>query len=136
MIRLAGLLEVDAIWPHIAEGMKECCRRSGGDITPDWLFMQCRKGDALLFIVTEGDALLAAMVCTSGQWGSSRVLRIVGATGWAIDRWIDELTEYREWVDRLGFSKVVFEGRAGWQRVIPKARVLRQVYEVDLGDGR
>lgn len=136
MIRLAPLWEIDAIWPHIAEGMKECCDRSGGDITPDWLFMTCRRGEALLLLIEDGDKrVLGALICRPEVWAGERVLRISGACGVEMARWIEELRAYREWPDMLGFSRAIFEGRKGWGAV-PGVRVIRQVYEVDIGNGR
>lgn len=136
MIRLAGVEEVDALWPVFADGMQECCRRSGGDITPDWLFMCCRRGEALLFVIDVEGKPKAALVARPEQWGPDRVLRLIAAAGTEMDRWLGELSDHRAFIDRLGISKVIFEGRKGWERVVPKARVLRHVYEVDLNHGR
>lgn len=132
MISLVPLIHIDAVWPHIAEGMKKACTRAGGDITPDWLFEICRKGDALLFVAHENNAVMAGLVCKVENWSGRRVLRILAAAGWRMERWLPALRDYREWLQRLGVNQVIFEGRKGWERVLPRARVVRQVYEVDI----
>lgn len=112
--------------------MKKACTRAGGDITPDWLFEICRKGDALLFVAHEENVVMAGLVCRVENWSGRRVLRIQAAAGWGLERWLPALRDYREWLQRLGVNQVIFEGRKGWQRVLPRARVVRQVYEVDI----
>lgn len=133
MIRLANLFEIDAIWPHIAEGMKECCERSGGDITPDWLFLSCRKGEAILVTFEDGDRRIAGgLVASPQQWAGGRVLRILAITGRDMKGWLDDLLAYNP---PLGIDKVIFEGRSGWARV-PGVREVRRVFELDMSDGR
>lgn len=133
MIRLASLFEVDAIWPHIAEGMKDCCERSGGDITPDWLFIACRKGEAIL-LTFEADKheILGALIAVPQQWANERVLRILGLCGREMDRWLEDLKAYNP---PLGIEKVIFEGRPGWAKV-PGVREIRRVYEMEMSHGR
>jgi hypothetical protein len=132
MIRLAAVAEVDAIWPKIAAGMEECCRRSGSDITPDWLFFACRKGEAMLVVVEDGDEIAGALIAASQYWGGRRVLRILALCGHDMASWLDELRAIKP---LLGIEKVIFEGRAGWSRV-PGVRELRRVYEADLEGAR
>lgn len=134
MISLIPLSHVDQVWPHLSEGMKEACRRGGGDLTPDWLFAVCRKGDALLFVAHDDLVIQAGLVCRVETWSGQRVLRILAACGWDMDQWLPAVREYREWLRNLDISRVVFEGRRGWQRAIPQARVLRQVYEVNIDE--
>jgi hypothetical protein len=133
MIRLAAIAEIDAIWPRIAAGMEECCRRSGGDITPDWLFFTCRKGDALLAVIEDGEGeFQAALIAAPQAWGGRRVLRILALSGRDMAGWLEELTAFEL---PLGIDTVIFEGRAGWGR-IPGVREIRRVYEADMKGAR
>ncbi len=141
MIRLAGLFEIDAIWPHIAAGINECCERVRSDMTPDWLLTQCRRGDAFLFVIEEaetgilGKRVLAALIGRSLGYGGDKVLFVNALWGRGMDTWIAELLA-SPWPRDLGFSKVVFEGRKGWEGALPNVRVIRQVYELDLEHGQ
>ena len=132
MISLVPLSHIDGVWPAIANGMKEACWRCGGDITPDWLFQICRKGEALLFVAHEGEEIKAGLVCRVENWSGAKVLRIQAACGMNMETWLQSVMDYREWLDNLAIEKVIFEGRKGWERMVPQARVLRQVYEVEL----
>jgi hypothetical protein len=129
-IRLVALHEVDTVWPLIAEGMKECCRRSGDDLTPWFLLQAVRRGNALLFVMIAGGLLKAALVCRPEVWGVRRVLRILALAGADMDAWLPALMAERTWRDALDVEAVVFEGRPGWQRVVKNARVVRATYEV------
>ena len=131
-IRLVALHEIDAVWPLIATGMKEACRRSGDDLTPWFLLQSVRRGDVLLFVAITDGALKAALVGRPENWGERRVLRILALAGADMERWLPSLSAHREWTDALGVQSVVFEGRPGWQRVAKNARVLRVTYEVKI----
>jgi hypothetical protein len=131
-IHLVPLAEIDRVWPILAGGMKEAVRRGGDDLTVPYLFQQCRSGAALLFVAVADEEVKAGLVCRPEQWGSKRVLRILALCGWDVSDWLPTLRSYRTWPNALDVEAVVFEGRAGWKRVIPEARVLRSVYEVEL----
>lgn len=133
-IHLVPLAEVDHAWPAIAEGMKEAVRRGGDDLTVPYLFQACRSGAALLFVAVADEEVKAALVCRPEQWGAKRVLRILALCGWDISDWLPTLRSYRTWPNALDVEAVVFEGRKGWERTIPEARVLRQIYEVGLSE--
>jgi len=139
VIRLVPAGEVDQVWPDIAEGMKEACRRCGDDVSVWHLFSWVRRSDALLFIAAADigpEESQAALVVRPEQWGGRPVLRILALTGWDIDRWLPELAAHRDWPDMLGAKTVIFEGREGWKRKLPQARVVRSIYEVDMDNGR
>jgi hypothetical protein len=129
-VRLVALHEVDALWPLLAEGMKEACRRSGDDLTTWFLLQSVRRGDALLFVAIAGGALKAALVCRPEVWGARRVLRVLALAGADMDAWLPMLMAERTWRDALDVEAVVFEGRPGWQRVVKNARLVRATYEV------
>jgi hypothetical protein len=129
-IRLVALHEIDAVWPLVADGMKEACRRSGDDLTTWFLLQSVRRGDALLFVAIADGLLKAALVCRPEVWAERRVLRILALAGADMEAWLPALMAERNWRDALDVEAVVFEGRQGWQRVIKNARVVRATYEV------
>ena len=136
MIRLVPAGEVDQVWPEIAEGMREACRRCGDDVSAWHLFSWVRRSDALLFAAMADGSIKAALVVRPEQWGGRQVLHILALTGWDIDRWLPELAAHRDWPDMLDIQTVIFEGREGWKRKLPQARVVRSIYEVDMDNGR
>lgn len=140
MIRLASLFEVDAIWPHIAEGMKDCCERFTDDLTPDWVLTGCRQGNLFLFVFEEdakgytGKRILGALVARAENRQGKRALCILALTGFDMAKWLTDLRAF-SWPRDMGFEKLVFEGRAGLAYVMPDAREVRRVFEVDLENG-
>lgn len=131
VLELVPLTHVDEIWQQIALGIEQACRRCGDDITGPYLFGECRAGRALLFAMIDVGRVNAALVCRVENWGGRRVLRILAATGRGMADWLDAITTHRLWPGHLACEKIVFEGRRGWERVLPEARVIRQTYEVD-----
>lgn len=131
-LELVPLVHVDEIWKHVASGMERACARSGGGVSAPWLFGECRAGRALLFAVCGDKAVHAALVARVEERQGGRVLNILMACGHGMGRWLDIIRQHRDWPVRLGVSTVAFEGRPGWRRVLPEARVVRHVYQVEL----
>ena len=117
--------------------MKEACRRCGDDVSPWHLFSWVRRSDALLFVRDwPRTRSRRGWWCARSNGAAERSLRILALTGWDIDRWLPELAAHRDWPDALDVTSVIFEGREGWKRKLPKARVVRSIYEVDMENGR
>lgn len=135
-LQLVPLIHVDEIWQQVALGVEEACRRSGDDMTGPFLFGECRAGRALLFAIIESGNVNAALVCRVENWNGCRILRILAATGHGMADWLGAITSHRLWPEHLACQKIIFEGRRGWERVLPEARILRLTYEVDFENGR
>jgi hypothetical protein len=131
LIHLVPLNEVDRVWPLLSEGLVEACRRGGDDLTAFDMLAQCRTGKAMLFVALADEEVKAGMVVRPELWGDRQVLRILALTGWGMDVWLPWLLGW-DWPKQVGIKTVIFEGREGWKRMVPNARVLRTVYEVDV----
>lgn len=130
MIRLAHILEIDAMWPHLQDGMAIACQKGGAQYTETWLHTLCRRGDAYLVVDLDDGEIRAAVVCQEQNWTGRIVLNCLAACGREMDEWLEPLREFGNRTFRV--EKYVFDGRPGWQRT-PGVRVLRYVYEVDAG---
>ena len=129
MIRLAGVHEIDTIWPLLEKGMAEACRRGRGTADPYWLWTICRRSEAMLFYVLDGQTVKAGCVCEVQNVQGERVLKIHALCGMGSKEWLKELSAYA--ANFLHVTKGVFEGRPGWGR-LPGVKLVRSVYEVDL----
>lgn len=130
---LAGCHEVDGIWPSVARGLEHACRKSGGDLTADYLWSECRSGRAFLCIVSDGPAICAASVWRFEKWSSGKKLKCLALYGQGMRGWLDGHRAFTvEMAKAGGASSIVTDGRAGWGRLYPEARILRQTYEVDV----
>ncbi len=128
MIRLVRLYEIDDVWPHLLEGFAEACRRCGDDVSTWHLQMWLRRSDALLFVT---DGIKAGLIVRPEQWGEERVARVLSCTGRDMQEWLTDAIGSDVWRAHLGDLPIIFEGREGWKRAIPNARVLRVVYRIN-----
>lgn len=109
------------------------CERTGGDTTPQYLWSESRSGRAFLVIARVGDDVLAGSIWRFEEWTSGRKMKCLVIGGRHMEIWKDPHREFVENMGRTGGAKtIVTEGREGWQRVFPDAKVIRQVYEVEI----
>ena len=103
--------------------------KTGGDIETGDLWVQCRNGSAFLLIAHDGDEIRGASIWRPDTWQSGRVLRCLALYGHGMTDWIEDMhaTAKRIAAD-CGATSLVAEGRPGWQKKFPKAKVLRMLY--------
>ena len=129
-IALAGTHQVDGLWPRVAEGLERACLATGGDMTAEYLWSECRSGRAFLVII--GDCI-GASVWRFEKWATGRKLRCLAVYGADMPSWLDDHRAMIEQMAKVGgATAIVAEGRTGWARLFPEAVVLRQLYEVVL----
>lgn len=107
--------------------------KTGGDLTTGDLWVACRSGSAFLIVAHEGDEIRGASIWRPETWQSGKKMRCIGLYG---SRMIDWIEDMHELVKRLaadcGATSLISEGRLGWQKTFPKAKVLRALYEETL----
>lgn len=132
-ISLASVPEIDRVWGHVSDGLERACQRTGGSLTAHYLWSECRSGAAFLVVITGDDGLLGASVWRFEDWSSGRKLKCLALYGRRMRDWLEQHRTFSEQMARAGgATALVTEGRLGWQRVFPKARLLSQSYEVSL----
>lgn len=132
-VGIASVPEVDRIWPSIANGLEDACRATGGDLTADYLWSECRAGHAFLVIASRRDEMLAASVWRFEKWTSGRKLCCLALYGHDMRAW---LVPHRDMILEMAkagqATAIVTTGRKGWERLFPNATVLRQTYEATI----
>lgn len=129
-LSLAGVHEVDGVWPVVAEGMEKACRRTGGDQTAHHLWEICRSGAGFLVIAADDAGLVGASVWQFQNWTSGKKLRCLALFGRDFASWVEDQRKFTMEMARVGgATSIVAEGRRGWERLFPEAKLLRQVYE-------
>ena len=132
-VTLVPLHLVDGLWRHISAGFDRAAKRSGGDLTVGELWQMCRTGQVHLFVVHEGDKILAATVWRFEIWGKGPRYRCMALYGSGVMDWKDLLRESVEAAARnCGATALIADGRLGWKAIYPDAKVLRVVYEAPL----
>lgn len=129
-VSLVPVPNVDTLWPHLREGFQRAVMKSGGDIETGDLWVQCRNGSAFLLIAHDGDRIAGASIWTRQTWQTRRVLRCLALYGTQMTGWIHDMKALAERLAKdNGCTSLVSDGRLGWTKIFPRARVLRQVYE-------
>lgn len=129
-ISLVPLHLIDGIWPSVKDGFQRASDRFGGDLTVGELWQLCRSGNAFLFVVHDDQTVAAATAWRPELWGSGPKFRCLALYGTNMADWMPELHEkVKQAAVQCGATSLMSDGRAGWQKVFPKAKVLRMVYE-------
>lgn len=134
MLQLARIAtaDIDAAWVAAVPLMQRIAD-SAPDLSLAWLWSGLRAGALQLFLAGSAEGgHAAALVCRLEDWKGGTVLRIVGAASDDRRGWFALWPDFAAEAGRMGAARIVFDGRRGWARKIPEARILRQVYEVEL----
>jgi hypothetical protein len=131
-VHLVPVPAVDEVFPKIVSGIERACSKGGGDLTAAYLWQECRASRAFLLIAVDGE-ILGACIWRFETWAGKSVMKCLAAWGTRMAEWEPAMREKSETLARLGGAvKILADGRTGWARRYPKARVVRVLYEVDL----
>ncbi len=118
-------------WWWIEPLIKRLCRRAHGELSAAGLREQALSGSLLLWVATspaQTPAPLALIVTKLEDWSGETVCRIYGVAGSL--RVISEIMdEGMARIKAMGASRVVFEGRFGWQKALKDFRPMKIVME-------
>jgi hypothetical protein len=130
LITLVPVDRVDATWPHVRAALQGSCLATGGDISAADLWQGCRAGQMFLVVAYDEDAILGASVWRPEIWATGTKLRCMAVAGKDMKMWLADMRETATKIAQdCGATAFVTEGRKGWQRIFPRARVLRSLYE-------
>jgi hypothetical protein len=94
--------------PHLARAAS----RSGWSM--EQVVAKLREGSALLWIVLDGRHCVGAAL--TELHGQVAYLALVGGIRWR--EWRGEIAKIEEWARLAGCTRIEFEGRAGWSRLM------------------
>lgn len=90
-----------------------------------------RSGEGELWIAgTEEGGHEAVAVTKLRRWGLQTGAYVIGVASNDELVWRQIIPEWQAALKARGADIIIMEGRKGWERLIPGARLLRQVYEV------
>jgi len=129
-VSLIGVHNVDTLWPVLREGFQRAVMKTGGDIETGDLWVQCRNGSAFLLVAHDGDKIAGASIWTRQTWQTGRKLRCLALYGTGMTGWLPDMRLMAMQLAKdNGCTSLVSDGRVGWSKIFPQARVLRQLYE-------
>ena len=124
---------VDGIWHHVSDGLEDACLHTGGDTNSHYLWTECRSGRAFLMLIVKDDVVIGASVWRFENWAIGTVLRNMGLYGEAMKDWKDQHVEKIEQLAKLGNANhIATEGRVGLARLFPEAKIMRQLYVLEI----
>lgn len=126
---MVGIMDVDRVFPLVLPYI-EASARQNSNLTAADAYMMCASRRAMLF-VDDLDEPRNAMVCAFEMRSGVNTLNVLAMGGKGGENWSKLLAGVREFGRRFGAPKTRWVGRKGWQKVLPEARVIGQVYEVD-----
>lgn len=131
---LANVIEVDAIWPHVAEKFNQAAQDHGDDLSSGELWQMCRGAGAFLIYAADEQGFGVACVARFERWNNGMVLRVLSLVGERMAEWMEDGTEFLKNMARIGgASRVVWDGRDGWTRAgIPNVKRMRSTFVMEL----
>lgn len=129
-VDLANVTQIDRLWPFVYDGLENACQKTGGDITADSLWVECRSGKAYLIVIAAEKKIVGASVWRFEQWTSGKKFRCLALYGHDFKGWWAEHYRLLETMMKAGGATAfVWEARKGFERIAPESKVLRQLYE-------
>jgi hypothetical protein len=120
---------VDSVWQQVSEGLQGSLLKTGGDLAIGELWQDCRGARSFL-VVAHGDTIKAASVWRPEVWQTGTKLRCVALYGKGMSDWLPAMRGVATDIAKAcGATSFITEGRRGWEKVFPNAKVLRVLYE-------
>ena len=110
--------EIRKIWPHVEFLLWAAYARQDCHDNFETLLPKLKVGLALLWIAWD-DEILGAAVTELWDKPKGKVCAILACGGKQMKRWIDCLAAIEKFARDEGCYLIHFEGRKGWQRVLP-----------------
>lgn len=127
---LVPVTHVDAFWPHVREGFQRALLKTGGDLETGDLWALCRSGAGYLIVINDEDGIIGAAILKAETWSSGRKMRVMALYGAGAADWFADMKALAIRIAKdCGATAIVADGRKGWPKFAPNARVLRVVYE-------
>lgn len=128
-ISLISVPYIDGVFPKVSGWIARALGKHSA-ITLPRIYQMCRASEAFL-LVDHAAEPTNAMVVQFDNRGGDRVLLVLAMGGKGGENWNTMFDEVCTWGKSLGAVRAVFDGRKGWQRVLPKAKVISQTYAVE-----
>jgi len=132
MIHLVAHPYVDLVFPKVAPWLAKAVGKFTSLTLPDLLSL-CSARRAFLFI-DHPEEPTNALVGQFDTRGGESVFVVLAMGGRGGENWPKLFDAVAEFAKTYGSKAVYWEGRKGWQRVIPKAKVIKQTYRFEIGD--
>lgn len=117
LVQFVNSFDVPDFWPRIADRLAKPIKKSGNELTLEYVLTGISLGKLNLWLCREGEAIKSVAV-TETHWSPSgvRSLNILLFEGTDVDACLDELLPVlREFGRAKHCKKLLFTGRPGWK---------------------
>jgi hypothetical protein len=109
-------------WPHIAHFIKAAFASGHGDDTAEAIKIDVFAGSAVLWVVWDGTAFIAAATTKVMATPGKRICVIACCGGKQLHRWCHFITDLENYARAQGCDALRIMGRPGWKAVFPDYR--------------
>lgn len=110
---------VQTLWPAFEGFIWKACKRSGEDLTPEWVFAELMADKLQLHLVLSGAGQIRGCLITQIALQPSGLVTVMMtlASGVGVGKRLAELyPSFLHWCARQGASSIRYIGRPGWVR--------------------
>lgn len=123
---------VEQVWPG-AVAMIDEAYASADEVMPTDILDQLRSGHRQLWVVWGDEGkVLAAVMTRVIKMRSCTACQIMACGGDDGERWMHLIARIHEYAKGEGCSKVLIEGRSGWERIFKNYKRIRVVLEMEI----
>lgn len=122
MISRVSPEQVDLIWPQVEHKVRRGIKAAHADVSPDYMRLAAKRGDAILWAVHEDDSIIAilAMRILVNRENGTKMLNVDLIAGERFSEWAGRMKElledYRDLIGASTIRATVRDGMTKWLR--------------------
>jgi hypothetical protein len=125
--------DVTYLWEDVKPMLARVTERSEGEMEPDDYLEILTQGAMQLWVATEDNNIIIAMVTQIIAYPQKKVLRVIAIAG---EKFIEAHNQFNALVEvfaiRVGCSSMELWGRKGWKKMLPEWKDSYIVFTKDL----
>ncbi|MBL4591256.1 MAG: hypothetical protein JKY96_04785 [Phycisphaerales bacterium] len=124
--------ELPSVWPYAVEHLQAFCDRSNGHCSIGHIHLEIASDRAKLWLGFKGEYCVAAATTIIELRENQKVLTVQHCGAKGMDGWKEHLEVFTNHAKNNQCSSIEFEGRPGWQRVLPQVSVVSTTYRMEV----
>ena len=110
---------IDRVYDISARHIERAMKYGGGELWPEDVKEHLLEGRKQLWIVVEGNIVIASIVTEIATYPRKKVVRILMIGGDRLTEWGRDLhATLEKWAKRIGANSIEIIGRKGWERLM------------------
>ncbi len=118
---------VESVWIAVLPFAERAAKHGRGLWTPESTYEAIRRGNAQLWLAADSGKVKSALATEIVTSPDSTVFRVLWFSGSRDD--MHHFRRIRDWAAEQGCTTMIYEGRKGWARMRPTAKVVGMIYQ-------